>query len=168
MWSNSLTYTVWPAPSCQDSRAVGRVQPRTLDPGTVTCKRDTDCNSFASFVSVSTPTHPSNHHCVRGCGVFCFVSGFSLVSVFWPRWVAAEAGEGPTQAPVPCIYQGTLRGLQEHQAPLWPQHGETCSSSPHPRIIKKGTLARPSSALFCFPFNPKVLLYRCLLPGHKC
>lgn len=61
-------------PSCQGSRVVCHVQPRTLDPGTVTRKRDTDCDSFASFVS------PSHLPIVRVCGVFYFISDFSHVS----------------------------------------------------------------------------------------
>lgn len=62
-----FTCTVWLAPSGQGSRAGCQVQPRTLDPSTVTWRRDTDCE-FSPHSSRSPP--PPTHHCVVVCGVF--------------------------------------------------------------------------------------------------
>lgn len=134
-------------PSCQGSRVVCHVQPRTPDPGTVTRKRDTDCDSFASFVS------PSHLPIVRVCGVFYFISDFSHVSFLAPC-------EGPMQAPVPHISirvsSEASRSTKPRRRASGPNILRPALPGPPPRL-KKGTLAIP--LLICFASHSTQSLY---------
>lgn len=84
----------------------------------------------------------------------------SLMSVFWPTCVAAEACEGPMQAPVPHISirvsSEASRSTKPRRRASGPNILRPALPGPPPRL-KKGTLAIP--LLICFASHSTQSLY---------